>query len=320
MIQGSDKRKRIVELERNRYQTLTELELKAPDHQVAGHNAKDGKLGPLVDEEGLFYKPFQGGFRGPNEANFYESLFSNKNVLDHIHGYFPAYHGTALVEASNGSGKIQHMVLEDVVWGWLNASIMDVKIGSRTWYPGVSERYFKKCLNRDSQTTSACLGFRISGFRVFDKRESSFLKPEKKLVHGYDVDGARLALRKFVSSNSLGDPNSKPDCAFASAVYGGFNGILSQLLKLKAWFETQTFYQFNSCSILLVYENGQDDSKPPRAQVKLIDFAHFIDGNGVIDHNFLGGLCSFIKLIDDILQSVGEHDGELDASRLENGL
>lgn len=298
--------------------------LKVPEHQVAGHIASDGKLGPLVDDEGRFYKPLQGDSRGEHEAKFYESFTSNKKVPDHIHRYFPGYHGTQLVEASDGSGKLSHLVLDDVVSGYSNPSVMDVKIGSRTWYPDVSEEYFKKCIKKDRETTTVSLGFRVSGFKIFDHQESSFWRAEKKLVLRYNADGARLALRKFVSSNSPADSNLTPNCAFASEVYGGSNGILAQLLELKDWFETQTLYHFNSCSILMIYENesilmkGGDDEHEARAQVKLVDFAHVLDGNGVIDHNFLGGLCSFIKFVKDILQSVDKRD-ETDTSPLENG-
>ncbi|XP_010443998.1 PREDICTED: inositol polyphosphate multikinase beta-like [Camelina sativa] len=300
--------------------------LKVPEHQVAGHIASDGKLGPLVDDQGRFFKPLQGDSRGEHEAKFYESFTSNKMVPDHIHRYFPVYHGTQLVEASDGSGKLLHLVLDDVVSGYSNPSVMDVKIGSRTWYPDVSEGYFKKCIKKDRETTTVSLGFRVSGFKIFDHQESSFWRAEKKLVLGYNADGARLALRKFVSSNSPADSNSTPpNCAFASEVYGGPNGILVQLLELKEWFETQTLYHFNSCSILMTYENesilmkgGDDDVQAARAQVKLVDFAHVLDGSGVIDHNFLGGLCSFIKFIKDILQSVDKRD-ETETSPLENG-
>ncbi|CAH8353931.1 unnamed protein product [Eruca vesicaria subsp. sativa] len=303
------------------YPVFCSKKLKAPEHQVAGHSAKEGRLGPLVDGEGRFFKPFQHDFRGENEARFYKFFSSNKKAPDHIHGYFPAYHDIQVVEASNGSGKLPHVVLEDVVSDYLRPTIMDTKIGSRTWYPDVSERYFNKCMRKDRRTTSVPLGFRISGFKIFDHQESSYWMPDKKVVHGYNVDEARLAFRKFVSSNSLAD--SIPDCAFASDVYGGSNGILAQLLELKAWFETQTLYHLNSSSVLMFYENdesvlmkGGDDAV--RAQVKLIDFAHFVDGNGVIDHNFLGGLCSFIKLIQDILESSDKSD-ETGTYRFGNG-
>ncbi|KAH0975015.1 hypothetical protein GBA52_016914 [Prunus armeniaca] len=39
--------------------------LKVPDHQVAGRQAGDGKLGPRIDYSGHFYKPLQNDGRGP---------------------------------------------------------------------------------------------------------------------------------------------------------------------------------------------------------------------------------------------------------------
>lgn len=107
----------------------------------------------------------------------------------------------------------------------------------------------------------------------------------------------RLVLRRFVSSDL--DP---PDCSHASVVYGGSAGILAQLLELKSWFEDQTMFHFYSCSILMLYEKQLTvEKKTSRSQVKLVDFAHVVEGKGVIDHSFLGGLCSLIKFISEIL-------------------
>ncbi|KAF2539209.1 hypothetical protein F2Q68_00023130 [Brassica cretica] len=263
------------------------MHLKAPEHQVAGHIAKDGKPGPLVDDKGRFFKPLQGDSRGEIEVKFYESFSSNTEIPDHIRRYFPVYHGTQAVEGSDGAAMI---VLENLLSKYSKPSVMDVKMGSRTWYPEASEEYIRKCLRKDARSTTVSSGFRISGFEVYDHKELSFWKPDRKLLNGIKVDGVRLALRKFVSSNTLSDTSSKPDAAFASSVYGGSNGVLTQLLELKTWFENQTFYHFNSCSILIIYENESIHDDGARAQVKLVDFAHVHDGNGVIDHNFLGGL------------------------------
>ncbi|XP_010546120.1 PREDICTED: inositol polyphosphate multikinase beta [Tarenaya hassleriana] len=293
--------------------------LKVPEHQVAGHEARAGGLGPLIDDEGRFYKPLQGDARGEKEVKFYQSFWTNKKVPGHIRRFFPMCHGTELVEASDGTGLRPHLVLQDVVKGYSKPSVMDVKIGSRTWYPDVSEEYIRKCIRKDTSTTSVLLGFRISGMRGYDHKALDFWRPDKKVVLGFSVDAARLALRKFVSSNSAAKCDPKPDCALASRVYGGSDGILAQLLKLKAWFEDQTLYHFNSCSILLVYENESIlDGGDPRAQVKLVDFAHVLEDNGVIDHNFLGGLCSFIKCIRDILES-SDDCSETETPCLENG-
>lgn len=277
--------------------------LKLPPHQVAGHQATGGKLGPLVDGLGRFFKPLQGDARGSNEVAFYESFFSNSSIPDHIRRFVPAFHGTQHLEASDGSGLQPHMVLEDFVASCHNPTLMDIKMGSRTWPLDESEKYIAKCMKKDRESTSLPLGFRISGLQVYGNKETGFWKPDKKLVQRFSAEDVRLVLRKFVSSNVSADLSAEPDCSFASQVYGGSSGILAQLLELKSWFEDQTIMHFYSCSVLIVYDKelvlkGIRSS----VQVKLIDFAHVVDGGGIIDHNFLGGLCSLIKFISEICE------------------
>ncbi|KAF5203322.1 Inositol polyphosphate multikinase alpha [Thalictrum thalictroides] len=281
---------------------------KIPNHQVAGHQAGDGKLGPLIDDSGRFYKPLQNNERGSREVAFYTSFSSNTKIPDQIRRYFPLFHGTQLLEASDGSGLHLHLILEDLVSTHVHPSVMDIKIGSRTWYPQASEEYIKKCLKKDSEYTSLRLGFRISGLQAYESEESGFWKPEKKLVSSYDMEDVRSSLKRFVSSKPLS--GVEPDGSFASVVYGGSDGILAQLLELKAWFEDQTIYHFNSCSVLVMYEKAAAETGMSRAEVKLIDFAHVTDGEGVIDHNFLGGLCSLIKFVSEILVNPGDYTTE----------
>ncbi|XAR51988.1 Inositol-polyphosphate multikinase [Bertholletia excelsa] len=262
--------------------------LKAPSHQVAGHQAADGMLGPLIDDSGRFYKPLPGDERASNEVGFYTSFSSNVKIPSHIHKFFPIFYGIQLVEASDGSGMRPHLVLQDLAWGRLNPSIMDIKIGSRTWPPQASEDYIAKCFKKDRETTSVQLA--------------------KEHVQTLTTKDVKLVLKKFVSSNAIADSDSDPDCDFASIVYGGSDGILAQLLELKEWFEDQTFFHFYSCSVLIMFEKELALSgDKPSAVVKLVDFAHVEEGKGVIDHNFLGGLCSLVKFISEKLTAPDEH-------------
>jgi inositol-polyphosphate multikinase len=123
--------------------------------------------------------------------------------------------------------------------------------------------------------------------------ESGRWKPDRDKVRKYTVTDVRQVLRQFVSKNP---DETHPDCALASSVYGGLKGILAQLLELKSWFEDQTLFHFYSTSVLIAYEKGGK-----AARVKLVDFAHVMEGEGTIDHNFLGGLCSLIKFLSQIL-------------------
>lgn len=123
--------------------------------------------------------------------------------------------------------------------------------------------------------------------------ESGRWKPDRDEARKYTVIDVRLVLRQFVSKNP---DDIHPDCAMASSVYGGSNGVLAQLLELKSWFEDQTLFHFYSTSVLISYEKGGN-----AARVKMVDFAHVMEGEGIIDHNFLGGLCSLIKFVSEIL-------------------
>ncbi|KAL7099520.1 hypothetical protein ACP275_09G089100 [Erythranthe tilingii] len=289
--------------------------LKIPDNQVAGHKADGGKLGPLVDDSGRFYKPLQGDERGKNEAAFYTSFSSNAKIPDHITRFFPKFYDTQIIEASDGSGMQPHLVLQDLTFDRTNPSVMDIKIGSRTWAPQAAEEYVQKCLKKDRETSSLPLGFRLCGLQIYGDEETKFWKPESRAwVQSLSADEVRLLLKKFVSSNTS---DSKPDCAFASTVYGGSTGILSQLLELKAWFEDQTMYHFYACSILFMFEKELAlKGKSPRSEIKIVDFAHVVEGKGIIDHNFLGGLCSLIKFVSEILTTPEDcaNDGSLEDS------
>ncbi|KAL2934003.1 Inositol polyphosphate multikinase beta [Bienertia sinuspersici] len=73
----------------------------------------------------------------------------------------PAFYRTQTVSESDGSGLHPRLILQDVVSGYKKQSIIDIKIGSRTWYPQASEDYISKCLCKDKRTTSLCMGFRM---------------------------------------------------------------------------------------------------------------------------------------------------------------
>ncbi|XP_027338925.1 inositol polyphosphate multikinase beta-like [Abrus precatorius] len=271
--------------------------LKVPEHQVAGHKAKDGALGPLVDGSGKFYKPLQNGNRGSTELTFYSSLSAHPSIPL---SFFPAFHGTQVVQASDGSGLHSHLVLQDLLSDYTLPSVIDIKIGSRTWYPQASQDYITKCLVKDRTSSSLPLGFRISGL----KDSLTRWEPHRNSLFALSADAVTLLLKRFASSNA-DDSASDPDCVFANEVYGV---VLERLLELKKWFEVQTLYHFYSCSLLLIYEKGATKGKGFDPMVKLVDFAHVVDSNGAIDHNFLGGLCSFIKFVKDVLADQNPRD------------
>jgi inositol-polyphosphate multikinase len=275
-------------------------DLHPPEHQVAGHRASASKLGPLIDGSGLFYKPLQAGDRGEHEVAFYEAFSAHAAVPARIRDtFFPRFHGTRLLPTEAQPGEPHpHLVLDDLLAGFEAPCVADIKIGAITWPPSSPEPYIAKCLAKDRGTTSVLLGFRVSGVRVVGP-EGAVWRTERPEVKAMDTAGVRRVLRRYVSSFA----DEGMDCALAAAVYGGKGGVLSQLRELKAWFEEQTLFHFYSASILLGYDAAAvaAGGGGGGVTVKLVDFAHVAEGDGVIDHNFLGGLCSLIKFVSDIV-------------------
>ncbi|KAL8497554.1 hypothetical protein ACS0TY_021041 [Phlomoides rotata] len=97
--------------------------------------AGEGRLGTITDDSGGFYMPLQGDEGGTNEVSFYTSFSSNTKVSGHITRFFPKFDGTQLMEASDGSCMKPHLILQDITFQRANPSVMDIKIGSRTWPP-----------------------------------------------------------------------------------------------------------------------------------------------------------------------------------------
>ncbi|KAF6163789.1 hypothetical protein GIB67_012148 [Kingdonia uniflora] len=56
----------------------------------------------------------------------------------------------------------------------------------------------------------------------------------------------------------------------------------------------------------MIYGKEGSEAGSSHPEVKLVDFAHVVEDEGIIDHNLLGGLCSLIKLVSDIVNSPGE--------------
>ena len=61
------------------------------------------------------------------------------------------------------------MELEDVTRGYKHPSIVDIKVGLRTWYAGADPRYIERCKLKDAATTQAALGFKVCGMQVRDQ-------------------------------------------------------------------------------------------------------------------------------------------------------
>jgi len=135
------------------------------DNQVAGHfynenhefgilkHATSGDiLKPIVDK------------RSQREYNFYSQVFSVENDNDKtivsLRKLIPQFNGIYQDEVS----KCRYLRISNATHGMLNPSILDVKIGVKTYDPQASEEKIKSEMEKYIYATE--LGFRILGMRV----------------------------------------------------------------------------------------------------------------------------------------------------------
>ena len=56
--------------------------------------------------------------------------------------------------------------LEDLTRRYKHPSIVDIKVGLRTWYAGADPRHIERCKLKDAATTQAALGYKVCGMQV----------------------------------------------------------------------------------------------------------------------------------------------------------
>jgi 1D-myo-inositol-tetrakisphosphate 5-kinase/inositol-polyphosphate multikinase len=294
-------------------------------NQVAGHRFEEGRVGSLVDGKGLFFKPLQGDERGEREVAFYQQFWGDESVPANIKAFFPKFYGVKELEAAGPVGKIKHAALEDLTHSYVHPSIVDIKMGKQTWYPGCSKEYEEKCRAKDATTPSPEIGFRISGMQVFDPKTGETWRAAREWGKGLDAWSTSAALKRFIAPAD--DKQSRRTAA------DRIRSLLAHLHELQRWFESQQTYHFYSASLLLMYDspskdNSLTDHRAPdlmdttdgaaksrnngatesetsnQVEVRLIDFAHVIDGKGNIDSNFLSGLQILIERFTELLSEV----------------
>eukprot|EP01036_Dinobryon_divergens_P025864 gene25864-34453_t len=259
-------------------------------HQVGGHK----KSRFVVWNERRVLKPKLKENLFSREIEFYERIqVAGGNSLYGVK-FFAKYYGIVLLrlddelrpmkiltadEESNATA-VPYLVLENITFRISNPCIIDIKLGTQTYEPYASlEKIRYECAKYPFQKD---LGFRFTGFKIFDfqsREYNSFDKhlcrqliPEKDLLYG-------IALAFF---NGI---------IFHTKILGK---LLQKIGDLSRWMEQQNEYNFYSSSLLVVYssqegcrgdsiEGGDNDKKKKDGAMKdeqedcdirMIDFGH----------------------------------------------
>lgn len=215
-------------------------------HQVGGHKKKHSLK---RHRPNTVLKPFQSNGRGEREYEFYQSLSDPD-----LQRYVPKFMGTI------SQSTQQFIELEDITAPFVNPSIMDLKLGVRTYELNATAE--KKAYEQQKFPLQEKLGFRLQGMKVYSDRMQAYDTYDKYFGRNLKEDEIVDALRTFFGGSA--DFRKRHST-------GLIQQALHRLEEIKQWFERQTQYEFISSSILIVYSF---DSPTSMIDVRLIDFAH----------------------------------------------
>ncbi|KAJ1785824.1 hypothetical protein LPJ59_006058 [Coemansia sp. RSA 2399] len=268
------------------------------DFQVAGH---PGVL--EVEGDGMIIKPLY-----QRELEFYEC----PGIPSELRTFMPLFYGSLEHAGATSSGspeKKRYLCLENIVHGFKEPCVIDIKIGSRLYDIDATPEKRERTLKTANETTTGKLGVFITGMRVrgqpaVDRQWCRDLTPTTMLDA---LDMYFAPAEQHISTE------------YRRQVVGQFIKEVSELKAVLEQCETRMY----SSSLLLVYEaskeryealvakpdadneDGSSDSDDDGVLINMraIDFAHshWIPGQGC-DDLYLAGLSNLIKILGTTLQ------------------
>lgn len=229
------------------------------DHQVAGH-VEETLLGacgrfvlkPLVKKD-LFQR----------ETSFYDKTLESPHSTNSVARFTAQYYGLLhckpddendTVEGSSSRERLRttlpHIVLEDLTNGYVMPNVIDIKMGTCTYEPTASLEKKEKEVRKYPHQKD--LGFRVTGFKVYDRCSDCYLKTGKPFGRSVQPSEAVAALAVLFSD---GTGAIRTDVIRA---------LLVQLEPLLQWMASQTQWRFFCSSLLVVYdasEGGLDEEE-----------------------------------------------------------
>lgn len=273
------------------------LDLK-PFPSVGGH------LGVLCSEKsGQLFKPLL-DTRGEREVAFYSKVYGDQRSTTGKEGaaadlspfiglsaFIPRFFGTVKnVDEPKDLSKTSsissgYLVLENLVDSMNHPSVLDVKVGLRTY--GSSASPEKAAAEERKYPLQKTIGYRIVGMSVWDGES----------IRKYD--------RSFGLSFTDPDTVYKGFEEFLCGIKGSLRVNLAKLFLerlciIEKWFMWQREFLFFGSSLLFIYDGDRHNSFS-RVDVRLIDFAHTELSNGARDEGFLVGLKNVCKAFERII-------------------
>ncbi|KAJ1785841.1 hypothetical protein LPJ59_006053 [Coemansia sp. RSA 2399] len=268
------------------------------DFQVAGH---PGVL--EVEGDGMIIKPLY-----QRELEFYEC----PGIPSELRTFMPLFYGSLEHAGATSSGepeKKKYLCLENIVHGFKEPCVIDIKIGSRLYDIDATPEKRERTLKTANETTTGKLGVYITGMRVRGQPAV-----DRQWCRGLTPTTMMDALDMYFA----------PAEQHVSAEYRRqvVEQFIKEISELKAVLE-QCETRMYSGSLLLVYEASKEryealvakpdtDSKAGSSDsdddgvlinMRAIDFthSHWTPGQGC-DDLYLAGLSNLIKTLGTTLQ------------------
>lgn len=170
--------------------------------------------------------------------------------------WIAGFHGVKEVDENGIEGRF--MVLDDLTYGYRKPSVIDLKIGTKTWEDDAP----KEKIERESKKypLQRTIGFRLTGMRVFNTDTKEYDVYDKK--YGYAQTESTLPTLFATFFSHI------PSQHRVSVI----QSVIAQLKPILAWFEGPGHMQFICSSLLFIFEGDATETFNP--VVKLVDFAH----------------------------------------------
>ena len=234
------------------------------------------------------------------EVESYESIFNPDLVSKQspeaqqasigLRRFVPKYYGWKELEPEFHTRSLSKIiVLENLLAGMPVGSIMDIKMGTSTITKNTESKTnpdeIERSKRKDEQTTSAALGFRITGY-INKNGAGEVTAKAKKQYKDITKEHIPDIFRAFLACNDREGPNLELR-----------DQIVSELTAfLKYQREVNFFRRITGASLLMVLDNTVN-----RCCVKLIDLASVYDvSDRKQDDGFIKGLESLIAFFADI--------------------
>lgn len=280
-------------------------------------------------------KPFHGNERGLQEVAFYEAIrdsirntsyasLDEKNlasnayninlrqrakVLRDLAPFTPAYYGVA--QFSDGdSGRADmtsHIILSDITASFHRPSVIDLKMGRRTYEPDASPE--KRASQTNKYPQQSQFGFRIVGMNVYEpendeSREDGYMNFGKTFGQSLgEQKDIEQAFALFFGLQQDDDDHRQASPTMTRRKVQLVAGILQRLKELHRLLQRKIIddaFAFYSSSILIVYEGDDRLLSPEAFSLKLIDFTHVRHQQGE-DENYTYGLNAVIECVESLV-------------------